>query len=196
MKILINLLLTLVVAGLGWVLYNSIAEPIQFGEEWRAREKKVSKKLEQVRTAQLAFKDIVGYYATSFDTLSTVLKSSNFEIKTIIGDPNAENADFKVITSYVPTLDSMTALGINLDSLQYIPYTDGKTFDIEAKVLPEYQNAKNIPVVMVSTVVGDYMGPWNNKKYNKYDQTYNPKAKLFFGNLGAPSTDGNWRKSL
>ena len=194
MKIVINILLTAAVCGLIYLLYQSIAEPIQFEEEWAKRERKVANQLEDVRTAQLAFKDIVGYYAPNFDTLVEVLKTENFKIKNVIGDPDDPNSNYREFTTEVNALDSMNTLGIRLDSLQFIPYTDGKEFDLVAKVLPEYQNAKNIPVLKVSALVGDYMGAWAHPRYNRYNKNYNPNSILFFGDLGKPTTDGNWRK--
>ncbi len=194
MKIVLNILLTAAVLGLVYLLYVSIAEPIQFKEEWKLRERKVANQLEDVRKAQIAFKDIVGYYATTFDTLAQVLKTENFKIKTTIGDPDDPNSNFREFYTEVPAIDSINAMGINLDSLAYIPYSDGEEFTIIAKVLPEYQSAKNIAVISVSTTVETYMGPWGAKRFNRYDAMYNPKAKLFFGNLEKPSTDGNWRK--
>ena len=194
MKILLNTLLTVVVLGLVYLLYISIAEPIQFKEEWSARERKVANKLEKVRIAQIAFKDIVGYYAPNFDTLAQVLKTETFKIKTTIGDPDDPTSVVSTTITEIPAIDSIKNMGIDVDDLASVPFSDGKEFTIVAKVLPEYQSAKNIAVISVYTPVGSYMGPWADARFNRYDMAYNPKAKLYFGNLEKPSTDGNWRK--
>jgi hypothetical protein len=194
MKIVLNILLTAAVAGLVYLLYVSIAEPIQFKDEWSSRERKVGDQLEDVRVAQIAFKDIVGYYAPNFDTLAQVLRTENFKIKTTIGDPDDPKSNFREFITESPAIDSMNAMGINLDSIGYVPYGNGEKFTIVAKILPEYQSAKNIAVISVYTPVETYMGPWGDARFNRYDAMYNPKAKLFFGNLEKPSTDGNWRK--
>lgn len=194
MKIVLNILLTAAVLGLVYLLYTSIAEPIQFREEWRVRERKVADKLEDVRTAQIAFKDIVGYYAPNFDTLAQVLKTQNFTIKATIGDPDDPNSNYREFTTTRSALDSMNTLGIDLDNLAKVPYSDNAEFTIVTKILAEYQSAKNIAVLSVYTPVETYMGEWANPRFSQYEPTYNPKDKLYFGNLEKPSTDGNWRK--
>lgn len=194
MKIAINIVLLLVAAALAYVLYQGIAEPIQFRTEWRERESAVKGQLEKVRDAQIAYKSIVGKYAPTFDSLEQILKTEDFIIKSLSGDPEVDKNVVEIITR-VSALDSMATLGINLDSIRYIPYTNGLEFDLETKVLEEFQNAKNIPVIKVSSNVRDYMGKWAENKYSKYDENYKPKtAKTFFGDLTKPSTNGNWRQ--
>jgi len=194
MKIAINFVLFLVAAALAYLLYQGIAEPIQFRSEWRDREATVRDQLVKVRDAQVAYKSIVGEYAPTFDTLEQVLRTGTFEIRALSGDPEVDENVVEIVTK-VSALDSMTTLGINLDSLRYVPFTDGKVFDIDARVLAEYQRAKNIPVIKVSTPVKNYMGKWADIEYSKYDKNYNPKSGiLFFGDLNKPSTSGNWRQ--
>ena len=194
MRFLINIVLLAAVVGLSYLLYTSIAEPIQFRTEWTDRERTVKTKLEQIRDAQIAFKGIVGEYAGSFDTLEEVLKTGTFEIVSVIGDPDDPNAVLTRVTTSVNALDSMKTLGINLDSLRYVPYTNGQEFDIEARVLPEFQNAKNIPVVRVGVKISDYMGKWGSNEFKKYDNFYDPNKRTQFGDLNKPSTNGNWRQ--
>lgn len=194
MRIAINIVLVLAIVGLSYLLYASIAEPIQFRTEWRDRETAVKKKLEKIRDAQVAYKSIKGTYASSFDSLALVLQSDSFELVAIEGDPNDPNAQVKRTVTYVNALDSMQRLGINLDSLRYVPFTDGIEFEVKADVLDEYQNAKNIPVVEVGVRIKDYMGKYGSKKYAMYDQSYDPNSFTKFGDLLKPSTNGNWRK--
>ncbi|MGB0862791.1 MAG: hypothetical protein ACPG19_06160 [Saprospiraceae bacterium] len=175
-------------------MYQGIAEPIQFRSEWRDREEAVRDQLIQIRDAQIAYKSIVGKYAPTFDTLEQVLRTEKFVIKSLSGDPEVDENVVEIITE-LSALDSMTTLGINLDSLRFVPYTNGIVFDMESKVLEEYQSAKNIPVIKVTANVKDYMGKWATPKYSKYDGNYDPKrGKLFFGDLNKPSTNGNWRQ--
>ena len=108
------------------VLKISIAEPIQFKDEWTTRERKVADKLENVRKAQIAFKDIVGYYAPNFDTLALVLKTEKFKIKTTIGDPDDPTSNYREFITETPAIDSMNTMCINLDSLGYIPDGNGE----------------------------------------------------------------------
>ena len=194
MRIVINIVLVLAIVGLSYALYTSIAEPIQFRSEWRERERAVSDQLKKVRDAQIAYKGIVGEYAHSFDTLEEVLRTGEFKIVSVIGDPDDPNKPVITSETLVPAADSMATLGINIDSLRYVPYTEGQEFEIDAKVLDEYQNAKNIPVVQVGVRVREYMGKWKSKRFNRYDDSYDPNSFLKFGDMGKPSTNGNWRE--
>ncbi len=194
MRIVINIILLLAVVGLSYMLYDSIAEPIEFKEAWKARETKVKTQLEKIRTAQVAYKNIVGEYAPTFDTLQKVLSTEEFVVRSVIGDPDDPNAKLIITETRVNALDSMTRLGIDLADIRYVPYTDNQEFDLTAKVLDEYQNAKNIPVLQVSVRIKDYMGPWADPDFSKYDANYKPNYTTKFGDLTRPSTDGNWRK--
>lgn len=193
MRIVINILLFLVVVALGYLLYQSLSEPIVFEAEWAKRENAVKKKLIQIRDAQIAYKSIKGEYAPTFDDLAQVLKEEKFEIKSVIGDPDAENAKVEYVTTYVNAADSMQTLGINVDSLMYVPFSDS-TFIMDALVLSEYQNAKNIPVMECKIRIKDYMGPYADPKFSRYNKQYKPETYTKFGDLSTPSTDGNWRK--
>ena len=193
MRIVINILLFLVVVALGYLLYQSLSEPILFESEWAKRENAVKNKLMQIRDAQIAYKSIKGEYAPTFDDLTKVLTEEKFEIKSVIGDPDDPNSNYQTITTYVNAVDSMQSLGINLDSLMYVPFSDS-SFVMNALVLEEYQNAKNIPVMECKVRIRDYMGPYADPKFSRYNKQYKPETYTKFGDLTTPSTDGNWRK--
>lgn len=195
MRIVINIILFLAVVGLSYLLYDSIATPIQFREAWKERESKVASKLDKIRKAQIAYKSIKDEYAPTFDELENVLSTDSFKLVAVVGDPDDPNAKIQYITTFVNAKDSMQRVGIDVEELRYVPYTDNQEeFTMEAKVLPEYQKVKDVPVVQAGVRIRDYMGQWGNKKYAMYDPQYNPDALTKFGSLTAPTTDGNWRK--
>ncbi len=190
MRLIINLVLWLVIAGLLFYLVSSIYEPINFNAEKDKRESAVQAKLQEIRTAQLAYRGIVGEYAHSFDTLEQVLNTDSFKIIRVFGNPDDEDAKITRETFYVHARDSVDRLGINLDSLRYVPFTDGKSFEVTAQMI-EYQST-TVPVVEVKVPIRDYMGPFAAAKYTRYDNNYKPDNVRKFGDLGKPSTAGNW----
>ena len=137
MRLVINLFLAAVVIGLIWVLISSIREPIAFKAEKERRERAVIDKLMDIRTAQEAFRNIKGGFAPSFDSLVKVLSTDSFAIVAVIGDPDDPNFTgvIEYDTTFSPAVDSMQALGINLDSLAFVPYGNGATFDIQADTI-------------------------------------------------------------
>ena len=194
MRILINLILAVIVVGLVWVLIQSIREPIAFKAEKERRERAVVDKLMQIPTAQEAFRDITGGFAPTFDSLAYVLKNDSFAIIKVIGDPDDPNftGEVEYDTSYSAAIDSILALGINVDSLKFVPYGRGATFSIDADTLT-YQSTM-VSVVEVGVRREAFMGPFADPRFARYDQKYDPKSVIKFGNMNAPNLAGNWER--
>lgn len=190
MRLVINLVLFAVIAGLIYVLIGSIREPIEFQAEKETRELAVKNKLITIRTAQEAYRGVTGFFAPTFDTLKQVLTDGKFTIINVEGDPDDPNATITYDTTYIPAIDSIKALGINLDSLRYVPYTEGKVFDIDADTITYQQTI--VSVVEVGTPIRNYMGKFADERYTKYDAKYNPNGTIKFGNMNTPNTSGNW----
>ncbi|MCG8326544.1 MAG: hypothetical protein MI974_02605 [Chitinophagales bacterium] len=194
MRIIINLVLAVIVLGLVWVLIGSIREPIAFKAEKEKRERAVVAKLMKIRTAQEAFRNIKGGFAPNFDSLAMILETDSFAIVKVIGDPDDPNYTGEIIydTTYMPAIDSIQAMGINLDSLQFVPYGSGASFDIEADTIT-YQST-NVPVVQVGVRRKIFMGPYASPRFARYDSGYDPNSILKFGNMNAPNLSGNWER--
>ena len=177
---------------LGWLLYRSIEEPITFADERAVRQDAVAEQLMVIRTTQEMYRDITGMFAPSFDTLKQVLREGEFMEVRILGDP--DDPDFDPTTAYDtiyrPAIDSVQKLGIDLDRLEYVPYTEDKTFDIAADTI-DYQSTK-VPVVQVGVPYKEFMGRFADSRFQRYDQRYNPDAPIKFGDLSKPSLAGNW----
>ena len=192
MKVAINLLLTALIFLLIYMIYTSIREPIAFQEEKGRRVDVVIARLKQIKTSQEIYRSIKGNFAGSFEELINVLKTDKIPFEKIENDPSDPTNEDKFIrsTSYSPAIDSINAMGINLDSLPFIPFTSGLKFEIAADTI-EYQNSK-VPVVQVGTKWKVFMGPFGDAKYKKYDKYFDPEKMLKFGDLTTPNLNGNW----
>jgi hypothetical protein len=193
MRIVINIFLLLATIGLVYLLYSSIQEPIQFKKERTRREEAVIARLMQIRTAQEAFRDITGGYAPTFDTLTEVLTKGKFKIISVIGDPDDPNFTGKITydTIFRPALDSIKALGIDLDDIRYIPFSEKKdVFELAADTLT-YQGTL-VQVVECKAQRTTFMGKFGDVSYAKYDKAYDPTTYLKFGNMTQPNLSGNW----
>lgn len=196
MKIVINLLLVALIIFLGYLLYANIKEPIEFKRQKTQREIAVVEKLKSIRQAQEHYRSITGSFADSFQKLSDTLTVGEFRIINVQGDPDDPNFDISMITydtAYFPALDSMQSLGINLDSLEYVPYApSGTKFDIKADTI-EYQKTE-VHVCEVGIQRKVFMGEYGDERFAKYDKNYDPNARIKFGDLNSPNTSGNWER--
>ncbi len=192
MRLVINLFLVAVIVGLVWLLIQSIREPIAFKAEKDKREQAVIAKLMEIRKAQEAFRDIKGGFAPDFDSLKYVLLNDSFRIVQVYGDPDDPNFTGEIIydTLKVSARDSIRVMGINLDSLPFVPYGRGERFEIQADTLT-YQNTL-VNVVEVGVRKKAFMGPWADPRFARYDRGYDPNSVLKFGTMNAPNLSGNW----
>ena len=192
MRKLFSLFFLVLAFFLAYLLYKSIEEPIDFANERALRDEAVVEKLETIRTTQEMYRDITGEFAHSFDTLRQVLRNEDFLQIQVLGDPDDPNFQGEITydTLRIPAIDSVNRLGIDLATLEDVPYTDGAKFDLEANVI-DYQSTE-VPVVQVGVPRNKYMGKYADAKYKRYDQRYEPNAAIKFGDLTKPSLAGNW----
>ncbi len=87
MKNLLKVLLIAVVAGLAYISYRSIMDPIEFSEVRAEREKQIVARLIDIRTAQIEYRNNhQGAYADNFDSLIDFLKTAQMPIILKVGE--------------------------------------------------------------------------------------------------------------
>ncbi|MBK9254345.1 MAG: hypothetical protein IPM42_02530 [Saprospiraceae bacterium] len=195
MKSIINVVLVLVALILAYWLYATIQEPIAFKAEKVKRQEAVVATLKKIQITQDVYRLVTGKYAGNFDTLVTVIKNGKIENVKLESDPSDPTNQDKFIrtVSYWPALDSLYSIvgeKFSVDSLRYIPFGEGKTFDIAADTL-RYQNTL-VQVVQVGTRYKDFMGQFGDARFKKYDAFYDPDKLIKFGDMSSPNTNGNW----
>ncbi|MBK7872839.1 MAG: hypothetical protein IPJ74_20275 [Saprospiraceae bacterium] len=192
MRLVINIILAVVIVGLVWLLIQSIREPIAFRAERTKREQAVIAQLMEIRKAQELFRDIKGGFSPTFDSLKYVLTNDSFQIVQVFGDPDDPNYTGEITydTSYFPAIQTIDSLGLNLDSMMYVPYGGGATFELKADTLTYQSTLVNVVEAGIQRKV--FMGRFANPLYAKYDKSYNPESVIKFGSLTAPNLSGNW----
>lgn len=195
MRKVINIVLILLTIVLAYWLYSSVREPIAFHAELDKRKDEVIKSLKKIQIAQDVYRMVTGKYANNFDSLASVLNSGKIEIVKLEADPSDPTNQDKFIKSlsYREAKDSLfNLLGgpINLDSLRYVPFTAGKTYDIDADTITHQNTLVN--VVQVGTRYKEFMGEYASPTYKKYDKYYDPEKLIKFGDMNSPNTNGNW----
>ena len=210
MRRIIQVLFVLIIVVLGYLIVESIMEPIRFNQEVEVRESATIKRLVEIREAQKAYKDIYKQYTGSFDTLISFLDTTSFQVVKAIGDipeewldqMGFEKARLRALAdsiisrdiTLVPVLDSLFGRGFNSDSLRYVPFTEDVTFTMESG---EILTSSNLTVQVVEvSVLYDYLlnGMDGQLVVNYTDERMKivgfPGVK--FGSMEEGTLTGNW----
>lgn len=210
MKKIIQPILILAIIILGYLVVESIMRPIRFQRQVEEREEVTINKLMDIREAQKAYKDVYNKYTGSFDTLTTFLRNDSFTVTKAIGtipeewleELGLEKAREKAIREKViireitkrSVMDSLFGETYPVDSLKYVPYTDGKVFEIESSEILTSSNLM-VQVVEVKAYYDDLLKGLNKQLIANYkDQrvTLTGFPGIKFGSLEEGTLTGNW----
>ena len=84
-KIILEVLLGLLIAGLAWAFIASIQKPVKFNDEVAARSKVGIQRLKDIRTLQEAFKSVNGRFSPTVDSLVLFYNEGKMDIVMQIG---------------------------------------------------------------------------------------------------------------
>jgi hypothetical protein len=210
MRRVIQILFVLIIIVLGYLIVESIMEPIRFNQEVKTREQATITRLIDIREAQKAYKDIYKKYTGSFDTLIAFVDTGSFAVVRAIGDipedwldeMGFDKAREKALkegvisreTSYVPVLDSLFSSDFPVDSLRYVPYTDGVTFTMQAGTLLTSSNL-TVQVVEAYTLYDDLLNGLDKQLVVNYKDERNKIVGfegVKFGSMEEGTLTGNW----
>ena len=157
MRALFNFLLLIAIGTLTYLCIVSVVDPIHFNREREAREAIVIKRLENIRKAEIVFRNRFGHYTANADSLILFIKYGKLPVIEKQGFLNedqlrsglTEKKAMKIInsgnlseikkynlehfrrdTAYVNISDSLFDKGFSADSLLIVPGTD-KMFELE-----------------------------------------------------------------
>ncbi|MDD3860347.1 MAG: hypothetical protein PHW83_09135 [Bacteroidales bacterium] len=128
--IIIKVVLLVVVIVLAYYIVFGINKPIKFEHERVKRFDQTIDKLKDIRTAQVTYKEITGFYTPSFDTLIQFIKTEDIRVVRAIGfvpDSLTEKEALKLgivsrDTFYVPIIDSLFKnISYPIEDLRYVP---------------------------------------------------------------------------
>jgi len=142
MKKLIQVALAILIVVMFVVLVKSIMDPIRFKKEQEYRYDVVIQKLKDIRTAQMAYKDVYGRFTGSLDTLTNFVKTDSLPLvfkkgeipEELLGQITEREAIAKGMiirdTIRIAAIDSLFDENYPIDSLGFIPFSDGKKFNM------------------------------------------------------------------
>ncbi|MCS6979416.1 MAG: 7TM-DISM domain-containing protein [Flavobacteriales bacterium] len=174
--------------------YHTIQNDIQYEKEWRYRYEMVKRRLEKIREAQLAYKEVKGEYCKNFEDLIHFLRTENVRIVLKIGDDedtlamlSKDKNRWRRDTVWQPVLGSkFQPANYPLDSLRYVPFGDTARFIMQAAFIGA--DEERMPVFEAYTPFKTFL----SDLASKYDKMV-PDSVIRVGSLVEPTTNGNWK---
>lgn len=209
-KPILNIVLWLLIAFLGYQTYLSIYEPIQFNKVKNKRYAEVIKSLIDIRDAQLAHKQVTGKFTDNFDNLVKFLDTAEFTITqrrdSTIPDVEATKRfgvdmvkEITVIDTlgFVSIKDSLFKNSSRYKTMMNVPNTSGEKFKMQAGFLE--QNNIKIPVFEASVLKNVILADQNKDLLTQENQVVSVDGvngdKLKVGSMDEVNTNGNWPKT-
>ena len=84
-KIIVEVLLLAAIAGLVYLLYSNIMQPVNFNKEKASRQAIAVQRLKDIRTLQVAYKSVTGKFNSSIDSLKQFYETGQMEIVMQVG---------------------------------------------------------------------------------------------------------------
>ncbi len=209
MKLILKIVLWILVLFLGYQLYNSIIGPVQFNKKKEERYQKVIAKLKDIKAGQLAYQEINGKFAKTFDSLVQFIDTAQFAItqrRDTVYDDVEKNKAYGLTEGYyiedviIDTLrfasvkDSLYN-GDRYKTMMNVPDTDAK-FEMDAGKIEKNGTFYSVFEAKVSK---DVVLEGLNKdliQQEKLTQSVDGVngAYIQVGSMDEVNTSGNWPK--
>ena len=206
MKTGIQVVLWVLCIFFSYKIYDSISKPINFNQIKYNRYYDVIDRLKEIRTAQIAYKDVNGVYSNNFDSLVKFIDNGIF---TLIEKKDSSYLEY----DRVYRIDMLKEIVV-IDTLGFVSVKDSLF-----KNSTSYNEMKKVPVKGIDTVfqidakiimINDYKVPVFEVKVSKnivlYDQDEDLLKlenetisidgvngnEIVLGSLNEVNTSGNW----
>jgi hypothetical protein len=196
-SLLLKVFLLIVILVLGYLVYNSIMQPVEFNKLKAQREAAVVQNLKDIRNSQVLFRQANGAFASNFDTLISYIRNGEIPVVKIIPDP-ADTTFTKTISDtlgYVSVLDSLfkARRSFSLDELRIIPFSDNKDFELDAGEIE--RGGVKVSVFEAKAHYKTYLQSLDEQRVLNLAASMEQLERypgLRVGSMTEPSTDGNW----
>jgi hypothetical protein len=195
-RLIFRIVLTLIIIVLGYLIIESVMNPVRFQKELEQRKEIVVDRMKDLRSIQLTYRSLNNEYAGNFDTLLLFLKNTQIPVVKIVPDPTDTTftRTIRDTIDYILAADSLLKMAdYPVDSLPYIPFSEGQKFEL---------NAGKIDRGGVMVNVFEAKAHYNTFLHDLNDQLLRNLASsetqigrypgLKLGSMNDPSTDGNW----
>jgi len=198
-NILTYIVLPIIIVLLGYLIYRSVQEPVEFNKAKEFREKIAIERLKDIRTLEVAYKTKHGRYTASFDTLLDFYNNGKITVIRQIGslDDSLAVAQKRVFRDSVKLAVKDTLLkrnGFIIDSIQYIPFSGKQKFEMKAII--GKVSGVDVPLFEACAPYDILLGGLKrqlvvNLNYERTSSDKYPGLKV--GSVDAPNNNaGNW----
>lgn len=195
-KVLIQIALFIVIVVIGYFVYDSITEPMEFQRLKNERETVVVNKLKDIRTSQQVYRQLKGSYSNNFDSLTAFMKIAEIPIVMMVPDPEDTTFTRTIndTVGYIIVADSLFKYkDYTIDQLNQIPYADGDLFEMDADTIE--RGGVKVHVFEALAPYSSYLKGLDKQAVinliaKQEDIERYPGLKV--GSMTEPSTNGNW----
>ena len=224
-KKIVSVLLLFVIAGLVYVIVQSVMQPVNFNKQMEYRKGVGVQRMKDLRTLQEAYKSVYGKFSQSADSLADFYKNGQMEVLMQIGSNDdsvavanteklkkssrgkltpemmyklyqeGQNLVFS-ISSKINVRDTIfkNRSDFNIDSLRYIPFSQGDTIQMDA-IIKEVSGVK-VPLFEARMPYKSLLKGLDNQLRITLDadcRASNRYEGLQVGSISAPNNNaGNW----
>ena len=206
MKIAIQAVLWVLIIFFSYKIYDSINGPINFNKIKKERYADVISRLKQIRKAQIAHKDVKGFYANNFDSLVSFVDNGIF---TLIQKRDSSYLEYDKIyridmlrevivvdtLGFIPVKDSLFKNSTDYAEMSKVPIEGSDaTFSIKADVIDK--NGYKAPVFEVKVAKSVILFDQNEDLLKQENETISVDGvngpDIILGSLTDVSENGNW----
>ena len=206
MKIAIQAILWVLCAVFSYQIYDSINGPISFNKTKNERYAQVINRLKIIRKAQIAHKDVKGFYANNFDSLVSFVENGIF---TLIEKRDSSYLEYdrtyridmlrEVVVvdtlGFVPVLDSLFKNDNSYKIMSQVPVEGvDAEFGLKADIISK--NGYRVPVFEVKVAKKIVLHDQNEDLLKQENETISVDgvngAEIILGSMTEVSTNGNW----
>jgi hypothetical protein len=188
---------------LAYFVYNSINSEVEFQKVAKVRISENVQNLKDIRAVQIAYKSKFQGFADNFDSLMTFLNTDSVAVVRSEGEAPDSLTEIEALEAGLISRDTIFVdaishifnedyletrdenIPVDIDSLQYIPHTKNKSYNIDAGSVEKGKVI--VQVFEVSATYGNVLTGLDaeNKKYDL-------KNFLKVGSMSEASLNGNW----
>ena len=210
MKIALQAFLWIISIVLSYLIYNSIMGPINFNEIRDQRYSRVINRLKEIRTAQIAYKDVNGVYSDNFDSLVNFIDNGIFTLiekrdSSYLEYDRTYRIDMLKEITVIDTLgtvnvkDSLFSDNEDYYNMSKIPIAGiAAEFSIDADVIIKNSGSVNynVPVFEVKVSKNIILFDQNKDLLKQENETISVDgvngSEIVLGSMTNVSTNGNW----
>lgn len=205
-KIGIQSILWLLIVFFSYKIYTSINSPINFNKVKTERYKKVINRLKEIRTAQIAYKDVNGIYSDNFDSLVSFIENGIFTLVEKRDSSFLEyNRTYRIdMLKEVIVIDTLGTVSVkdslfkdndNYKLMSQIPIEGiDEKFTINSQIINK--NNYKVPVFEVKVSKNIILHDQDDFLVSQENETISVDgvngSEIILGSLSDVSVNGNW----